>query len=70
MAGVTQADAEANLAAAQAALVDARAGEVEIKDRKSKPATIPELLEEIKYWQAECNRLSGTGRSVRGGTPA
>ena len=67
-------EAQTELAAARAALADARDGEQEIKDRKSKPASLQELLNEVKFWNDMCNELEAqgtrTGRRVRGGTPS
>lgn len=74
MAGITQAVAQANLDAAIAALADARDGELKIKDRGSKPATVSELIDEVKFWKAEVresvSRGSRTGPTMKGATPA
>ena len=73
MAGISLADAQTQLAAAIAALADATDGEVEIKDRKSKPASLSDLMSAVDYWDAKVKELtakgSRTGRRMRGGTP-
>ena len=74
MAGITLAQAETQLAAALAALASARKGEVKIKDRSKKPATLSELREEVDYWDNKVKELaakgSRTGPTMKGATPA
>lgn len=74
MAGITQAQAETQLAAALAALADARDGELEIKDRKSKPASLKELQDEVKFWddmvREKAASGSRTGPTMKGATSA
>ncbi len=69
---LTLAIAEAKLQDALDALDDSLAGDVEIKDRKSKPATLGELQDAIDYWNKKCLELGAqgtrTGRRVRGAT--
>lgn len=74
MAGISLSDATTQLAAAIAALADARDGEQEIKDRKSKPASLKDLRDEIDYWDNKVKELtakgSRTGPIMKGATPA
>lgn len=61
MTGITLADAQANLAAAQAAYRAAlSARSVASSDRTLQRQEIDQLLAQINHWQRECDRLSPT----------
>jgi len=77
MAGITLAQAQAQLDAHIAALTALTTGglqETEIVGRKVKLLDLGEIRESIKFWNSECERLEAkgtrTGRRARGGTIA
>ncbi len=71
MAGLTQAQAEAQLALYIAAEEKVLSGqEYSIGSRRLKRADLAEIREGIQFWNAEVQRLSnGAGVRVRGLTP-
>lgn len=73
MAGITQTDAETELARSIAARAAILKGEFQVRDRKVKPPTLDELTKDIEYWRGivreESAKGTRTGRRMRGGTP-
>lgn len=68
MAGLTQADAETQLAAYLAAETKVLAGqEYQFGNRRLKRADLAEIRDGIRFWNAEVQRLgNGSGVRVRG----